>query len=60
MSNVFKLKSNKNIAIKMSCGVTLICATYISFHNIFVGLGLAVISILITYSVLSKKGSWFS
>jgi transketolase C-terminal domain/subunit len=60
MIKMFELKPNKNIAIKMSCGVTLICATYISFHNIFVGLGLAVVSILITYSVLSKKGSWFS
>ena len=60
MSKVFELKPNKYIAMKISCGVSLSCAFYISFHNISIGLGLALVSILVTYSVLSKKGGWFS
>jgi hypothetical protein len=60
MSKLFELKSKKITQLKICCGVALGCAFYVSFHNIFVGLGLAIVAALVTYSVLSKKDGWFS
>jgi hypothetical protein len=60
MSNIFEFKANKNMGTKICCGVSLGCALYVSFHDLFIGLGLAVISVGVTYSILSGKGGWFS